>query len=635
MSIYQLIYRNTKRNIRHYGLYFFALVFSVGLYFAFLTLQFDASMGSIEDSMKVSAAIKVASMMLLWIVAVFLIYTNRLLIKRRSKEIGLYQLVGMTKHRIAFMLAVENAILYLSSLIIGVFTGYLGSKLLTMILYKMTGLQNITELNFSASALKWTIIVFSLLYLLLMIMMAFQIKRQTLLSLFLVREMSETAGKRVTWWQMIIGIAGILFILFGYYLSTRLFSGDFDATNKMMMLMMIILTSCIAGTYLFFKGSVTFLLMLFRKRKGGYLSIKQVLSLSTIMFRMRTNAFLLTVITTLSALAIGFLSLAYITYYSVGKDGDALTAKADFVFLAKEDAADFEHVLKVSGIQEQTKETSTLELRADLTDILAEGAGITSEQQFLVIPDTQADVDVSDGQMVLTGQSDRLKRSMKFQPGEVRFLGEADRTLELVAIHDMYQVPSFLSYGAPIGVLDEADYRELEDLPSIKSQSFFKLVVQDDKDKEVAAQLFQEQQFEDNAVSKELAADQQKMQMGLYLFIVGFLGLAFLITSGSILYIKQMDEGDSEQQTYTILRKIGYTKKDLRKGIVHKQLFNFGIPLLIGLSHSYFAVQSGWFWFGSSLWIPMLAVMVVYTLLYSIFGALSVMYYKQVIAKTL
>lgn len=635
MSIYQLIYRNTKRNIRHYGLYFFALVFSVGLYFAFLTLQFDASMGSIEDSIKVSAAIKVASMMLLWIVAVFLIYTNRLLIKRRSKEIGLYQLVGMTKHRIAFMLAVENAILYLSSLIIGVFTGYLGSKLLTMILYKLTGLQNITELNFSSPALKWTIIVFSLLYLLLMIMTAFQIKRKTLLSLFLVREMSETAGKRVTWWQMIIGIAGILFILFGYYLSTKLFSGDFDATNKMMMLMMIILASCIAGTYLFFKGSVTFLLMLFRKRKGGYLSIKQVLSLSTIMFRMRTNAFLLTVITTLSALAIGFLSLAYITYYSVGKDGDALTAEADFVFLAKEDAANFKHVLKVSGIQEQTKETSTLELRADLTDILAEGTGITSEQQFLVIPDTQADVDVSDGQMILMGQSDRLKRSMKFQPGEVRFLGEADRTFELVAIHDTYQVPSFLSYGAPIGVLDEADYRKLDDLPSIKSQSFFKLVVQDEKDKGVAVQLFQEQQFDDNAVSKELAADQQKMQMGLYLFIVGFLGLAFLITSGSILYIKQMDEGDSEQQTYTTLRKIGYNKKDLRKGIVHKQLFNFGIPLLIGLSHSYFAVQSGWFWFGSSLWIPMLAVMVVYTLLYSVFGALSVMYYKQVIARSL
>ncbi|VVM33974.1 ABC transporter permease [Terribacillus sp. AE2B 122] len=635
MSIYQLIYRNTKQNIRHYGLYFFALVFSVGLYFAFLTLQFDASMGSIEDSIKVSAAIQVASMMLLWIVAVFLIYANQLLIKRRSKEIGLYQLVGMTKHRIAFMLAIENAILYLGSLLLGVFAGYLGSKLLTMILYKLTGLESIVELNFSTSALRWTIVVFSLFYLLLMIMTTFQIKRQTLLSLFLVRDTSETAGKRITWWQMVIGIAGILLILFGYYLSTRLFSGDYDATKELMVLMLIILASCIVGTYLFFKGSVTFLLMLFRKRKGGYLSIKQVLSLGSIMFRMRTNAFLLTVITTVSALAIGFLSLAYITYYSVGKDGDALTAGADFVFLAKEDANNFEHVLKESGIQVQAKETSTLELRADLTGILAKGAGITAEQQFLVIPDSQADMDVSTEKMVLTGQSDRLKRSLKFQPGEVHFLAEAERTFELIAIHDTYQVPSFLSFGALIGILNEADYRQLEELPSVVSQSFFKVTVQEDKDKEEAAQLFQEQRFGNTAVSKELSEDQQKMQMGLYLFLVGFLGLTFLITSGSILYIKQMDEGDSEQQTYTVLRKIGYTKTDLRKGIVHKQLFNFGIPLLIGLSHSYFAVKSGWFWFGSSLWIPMLAVMVIYTLLYSIFGALSVMYYKQVIARSL
>ncbi|MFB1097258.1 FtsX-like permease family protein [Terribacillus sp. JSM ZJ617] len=635
MTIYQLIYRNTKRNIRHYGLYFFALVFSVGLYFAFLTMQFDASMGSIEDSIKVSAAIQVASMMLLWIVAVFLIYANRLLIKRRSKEIGLYELVGMTKHRIAFLLGVENAILYLGSLILGVFAGYLGSKLLTMILYKLTGLENIAELNLSASALKWTILVFSLLYLLLMTMTTFQIKRQTLLSLFLVRDTSETAGKRITWCQMVIGIAGILFILFGYYLSTRLFGGDFDATNELMMLMLIILTFCIAGTYLFFKGSVTFLLMLFRKRKGGYLSIKQVLSLGSIMFRMQTNAFLLTVITTVSALAIGFLSLAYITYYSVGKDGDALTAGADFVFIAKEDANSFEHLLMESGIQGQVKETSTLELSVDLTDILAKGAGITAEQQFLVIPDSQAGMDVSRGQMVLTGQSDRLKRSMKFKSGEMQILGEAERTLQLVDIHDTYQVPSFLSFGAPIGVLNEGDYRQLQEISSVISQSFFKVIVQDYEDKEDAAQLFREQQFDDNAVSKVLAAEQQKMQMGLYLFIVGFLGLAFLITSGSILYIKQMDEGDSEQQTYTILRKIGYTKNDLRKGIVHKQLFNFGIPLLIGLSHSYFAVKSGWFWFGSSLWIPMLVVMVVYTFLYAIFGALSVMYYKQIIAKSL
>jgi bacitracin transport system permease protein len=73
----------------------------------------------------------------------------------------------------------------------------------------------------------------------------------------------------------------------------------------------------------------------------------------------------------------------------------------------------------------------------------------------------------------------------------------------------------------------------------------------------------------------------------------------------------------------------------LLKGIQTKQLFNFGIPLIVGLLHSYFAVQSGWFFFGSELYAPMIIVMVLYTALYSIFGILSVFYYKKVIKDSL
>ena len=119
------------------------------------------------------------------------------------------------------------------------------------------------------------------------------------------------------------------------------------------------------------------------------------------------------------------------------------------------------------------------------------------------------------------------------------------------------------------------------------------------------------------------------------MFIVGFLGLTFLITSGCILYFKQMDESEDEKPSYTILRKLGFTQDDLLKGIQIKQIFNFGIPLVVGLIHSYFAVQSGWFLFGAELWTPMMIVMVLYTVLYSIFGILSVLHYKKVIRKAL
>lgn len=144
-----------------------------------------------------------------------------------------------------------------------------------------------------------------------------------------------------------------------------------------------------------------------------------------------------------------------------------------------------------------------------------------------------------------------------------------------------------------------------------------------------ADHLFQKQQFKAGQFSRVEMLQDQKQNMGLTMFIVGFLGLTFLITSGCILYFKQMDESEEEKPNYTILRKLGFTRGDLLKGIRFKQLFNFGIPLVLGLIHSYFAVKSGWFLFGTELWTPIILVMVLYTALYSIFGILSVVYYKK------
>jgi bacitracin transport system permease protein len=154
---------------------------------------------------------------------------------------------------------------------------------------------------------------------------------------------------------------------------------------------------------------------------------------------------------------------------------------------------------------------------------------------------------------------------------------------------------------------------------------------------EQANDLFQNMKFEkDNRRDSQLETKKnQKETMGLIMFIVAFLGLTFLITSGCILYFKQMDESENEKPNYTILRKLGFTQGDMLRGIQMKQLFNFGIPLVIGLLHSYFAVKSGWFFFGTELWTPMILVMLLYTALYSIFAVLSVFYYKKVIKESL
>src|SRR5699024_8172801 len=108
MNIRNLIYRNFRKNLQNYYLYVFALIFSVALYFAFATLQYDSVMDDMKESIRVLAAIKSGSVFLVVIVGVFLLYANNLFIKRRGKEIWLFQLIGMTKGGIFRILSVEN-----------------------------------------------------------------------------------------------------------------------------------------------------------------------------------------------------------------------------------------------------------------------------------------------------------------------------------------------------------------------------------------------------------------------------------------------------------------------------------------------------------------------------------------------
>lgn len=275
MNINHLIFRNLKKNLKNYYLYVFALIFSVALYFAFVTLQYDPSMDAAKGSIKGAAAIQAASILLIAIVAVFLLYANNIFIKRRGKEIGLFQLIGMTKNRIFCILSTENFILYFGSLLAGIFLGFSVSKLITMIMYKITGVNAIARLTFSTQALMQTLIVFCVIYLLIMLMNYLFIKRQSILSLFRVTSSTEGKVKRLSITGMIIGITGILFISIGYYISSKLFGGDFTTTQQLFTAMASILAFVIIGTYLFYKGSISFICQMIRKRKYGYLGFAE------------------------------------------------------------------------------------------------------------------------------------------------------------------------------------------------------------------------------------------------------------------------------------------------------------------------------------------------------------------------
>lgn len=203
MNINVLIFRN--QNLKNYYLYVFALIFSVALYFSFITLQYDPAMDETKGTVKGAAALRVASILLVAIVSVFVLYANTIFIKRRSREIGLFQLIGMTKTRIFRILSVENFMLYFSSIVVGILIGFSVSKLILMILFKVTAVDSQATLHFSTNAFNQTLLVFGGIYLFILLMNYMFIRKQSILSLFNLTSSTESNVKKASKLEIIIG----------------------------------------------------------------------------------------------------------------------------------------------------------------------------------------------------------------------------------------------------------------------------------------------------------------------------------------------------------------------------------------------------------------------------------------------
>lgn len=647
VNMYSLIGKNLKKNLKNYYLYIFALTFGVSLFFAFATLQYDPSMDATNGSIKGGAAIQVASFMLIAIIGVFLIYANAIFIKRRSKEIGLLQLIGMSKKRIVFLMSAENFLLYAVATVLGIGVGFAFSKLITSILFKAVGITAVAKLHFSMAAMERTLIVFSVIFLMILLINAAFIKKQSILSLFKVKSASEMNVKKQSVWEILMGILGLGLVSSGYFVSTKLFGGYFTSTVELMGAMMFILGSVIIGTYFFYKGSVSFVFNVIRKQRKGYLNVREVLSLSSIMFRMKTNSMLLTIITTVSALAIGLLSLTYISYYSTEASAKKQLPD-DFTFLKEDGLNQFEKALGDNHIDYSENRIDVLQVAVDLEGIVSgkvDGIAMDlSKAQMAVISADDAGLKLNEDEAILTGYSDMLKNFMPMkEKGEIVLQNkETKQPLDLIKTKDDHYISwKFTGGGFPVVIVNDTVFQTMKEHldPGLQGTSNANLGVniKDDRQLEKANDLYvslfgKEENLSD---SRPIYIEYQKANMGISVFIVGFLGLTFLITSGCILYFKQMDESEEERPNYTILRKLGYSRHDLQKGIRFKQLFNFGIPLAVGLLHSYFAVKSGWFWFGSELWTPLLIVMGLYTVLYSAFGVLSTLYSRRIIRESL
>lgn len=660
MKLSQLVFKSMVKNIKHYYLYFFALIFSVTLYFSFVTLQYNESvMQAAAESGSASAGLEAATYMLYFIVLFFVLYANHLFMKRRSKEIGMYQLIGMTKGLIVRLIALENIVLFGGAVLVGMLFGFLSSRFFALILLKIVEQDAVIAMWFSMEAIKQTVSLFAILLVVILVQMAFMIHRVSLLSLFTASKQADERVKRFSPFQMMMGAVGIGLISYGYYMSTQLFSAE--DVGDLFFNMIIILASTIGGTYLVFRFSVSFVLNLVRMKKNGHLSPVDVLALTPIMHRMKGNAKSLTLITILTAVALAISTLSYISYYSATQTARS-SSPTDYT-LYEDNGSEFLAAMDAEEIAYDAVTLRLQEVEFPLTDLVADSMKTNEmwNMEMIVYAVPLSDytkrypgLELQGNEAIITNYENLLSEMMPLEPGTVTIkVAGQSYPVEVKDIEKEFLLGSIVAQGGPALIVSDILFEQL--MQPSEEETWHKqtsVSLQDRGDLDRAEVLYKETNAHHNEFYMTDEAGKQQLNtrnqvsmeqsrvdfirvMGITIFTTAFLGLAFLLATGSILYFKQMTEAEEERESYTILRKIGFTQQDILRGIYAKQAFNFGVPLVIGLLHSYFAVKSGWFLFGSELVTPLLVTAGLYISMYITFALLSIGYYKKVIKESL
>jgi len=640
MNTRKLVIRSMRKNIKMYYLYFFAMIFSISLYFIFSTLQNDQTIvHMVKTSTNFSTAFQIAGVLLILITVVFTIYATSIFIRRRSQEIGLYQLIGLSKAWVARVLILEHTILSLGALLIGMLVGALLSRLFLILFMNLIGIEVMVGLTFSGQSVLQTITVFTCIIAVTSLQIIWTVYRSTLLQLFQANNQNDYFIKRPSIVSSILGLAGLSLIGFGYYVSTLIV----DHADALMFLMLLVLASTILGTYLVFHTTISWILYVFRKKKNGHLGLYNSLSVAPLMHRMKDHANSLTIITVLSAMTITMISLSYSLYYSTENDV-RLAMPFDFAVENMEEEA----AIISSRLEEEQIEFNHYELdaiRFDGTWVEQDSSVDRRQRTFMLFSAeqmAQAGLDVEspqDGEAIYHNTRAIIEGMETSYPKNVEYASNDEVNRLTVSNFKLENMMNYRFYGAQLLVSEETfermrDHIQEDEDKEILTFEVFQLL--DDEKSETASDIFLTNVDSDLYITDFYTAYEDSLQtFGLLIFIAGLLGFVFLLSTGSILYFKQMTEAEQEKTHYRTLRQLGFRVNDIMKGIIRKQLFVYLIPLGIGLIHAAFALNVGSVLIATSMLTPIIISMVVYIIIYLMFTFVTIRYYKNIVTNAL
>ena len=570
--------------------YILTCIGTMMMFYVMHAISLNDGLLNMPNSMSLQSILSMGVVVILIFSVIFLLYTNSFLIKRRKKELGLFNVLGMEKKHIAWVLFFETLFTSLISLAFGLFGGIILNKLMFVLLLRLLKFDIPLGFELDMASIEFTAQCFSLIFILTLICNLVQIWMSKPIELLKGGQVGEKEPK--TKW--ISAIIGVLSLGIGYRIALSV-----ETPLAAIPLFLVAVIFVMIGTYELFTAGSIVVLKLLRKNKKIYYKKHNFIAISGMMYRMKQNAKGLANICILSTAVIVMLSTTVSLY--VGMEESLHTQYPQDVFLRGNDVND-EKINRINQILDDKVNEYQIKLKdefhyksksmmATLKDgNYALGQNISSDSYsfgFISIDDfnrlEQTDIQLSVDEVLIFSISGTYGKDSIMINNQVYQINQEFDEVSFQPKQENSLFPVYLLIVNDIQIFGEEDV-------------YYSVGFNVDNTDEVSVEFVDSlnTEFRLNSIDAYVSGAASSradflMSYGGLFFLGIFLGTLFLMATVLIIYYKQVSEGYDDKERFEIMQRVGMSKQEIRKTIRVQILMVFFLPLIFMMIHIAFA----------------------------------------------
>lgn len=606
---FRLAFDNLKKNAKMYIPFVLSCILTIMMYYMVSSLSMNPNMMNMIGGDVMQQILSLGIYVITVFAVIFLFYTNSFLIKRRKREFGLFNILGMEKKHLSIVIALESMIVFLVSMVLGIGIGILLDKAFYLLIAKMLNASIALGFYISYQSIVNSIILFLIIFVLMYLFSLIQINLSNPIELLHGDQHGEKEPK--TKW--LLALIGLICLGTGYYMSVSI---QDPVTAFAFFMVAVILV--VIGTYMLFTAGSIVILKLLRKNKRYYYKTNHFISVSNMIYRMKQNAVGLGNICILSTMVLVMLSTTISLWVGMNDIIETRFPRDITVSINSVDSNqalytidDMNNAIEQAGIQtDEELVYRTLSVSAinkgntytfgnenaslqDISNVVVlyfitlddynrtEGTNVSlAPDEVLVFPSgKQFDhktIDIASNTFKVKGILDSIKADSNYSANLQNSMFVVVDSMDTLFMIDDLQKQAYGDNASYIHTSYDFNLSKSEEM-SVK-EATDALIANYPGDTTYMMVDTQEGNYED--------------LLSLYasfLFIGIFLSFLFIMATVLIMYYKQITEGYEDKKRFEIMQKVGLNKREVKKTINSQVLTVFFLPLVVAAIHIVFA----------------------------------------------